>query len=419
MTGGRGFGMGMGRGMQNPMMGRSFGSGFGRSMQSPMMGRGMQRPQAQGPMMQGRGFGQGQGCPMCGQACPMGRGPQGPMMGGRGFGMGQGRGMQGPMLGGRGMHSPMMQGQGFGRGMQSPMMGRSFGFGFGRSMQSPMMGRGMQRPQAPMMGGRGFGQGRGCPMCGQACPMGRGMQGPMASQRGFGMGRGMQSPMMGRSQGFGRGYSHGQGRDMSRRFTGQATPWSRGPQASKPPVGPRPQAAPQSQSHQSAPQGGRSIWHKPTAAGQDGKAPAKRVVEFELTYSPELARLGKALAGEAGQKLELTADQREKIHAIVAGYREQMANMKQRVAGALAGLKDGELLAKSEELVGNANRHAQELGRGAVGKVVQILTPEQRRSIGRLVRGDGGSEKAAEPTRPSRPEPRQRHRERDDDDDDE
>ena len=259
-----------------------------------------------------------------------------------------------PMSPGSGQ-GPMM-GRGFGQG---PMMGRGFG-------QGPMMGRGQGQGQCPMMG-RGSGQG---PM------MGRGSgQGPMMG-RGFG-----QGPMMGRGQGqgpmMGRGF--GQGPMMGRGF-GQGPMMGRGQVQGPMMQGRRPEAMPEGRGQQrreAMPEQGRR-------EGRMTEGPQAKVVTPSL-HGQLPGRVARLLEPGVIEKLRLSDEQRDRIHRLMAEYREQITNMSQRVASAVRDIPAGQRVGKAAEIVGNARKHAQSLTRELIDKATDVLTPRQRAAVEKLL----------------------------------
>ena len=204
------------------------------------------------------------------------------------------------------------------------------------SGQGPMMGRGQGQGQCPMMG-RGSGQG---PM------MGRGSgQGPMMG-RGFG-----QGPMMGRGQ--------VQGPMMQGRRP-EAMPEGRGQQ--------RREAMPE--------QGRRE--------GRMTEGPQAKVVTPSL-HGQLPGRVARLLEPGVIEKLRLSDEQRDRIHRLMAEYREQITNMSQRVASAVRDIPAGQRVGKAAEIVGNARKHAQSLTRELIDKATDVLTPRQRAAVEKLL----------------------------------
>jgi Spy/CpxP family protein refolding chaperone len=187
--------------------------------------------------------------------------------------------------------------------------------------------------------GRGFGQG---PM------MGRGSgQGPMMG-RGSGQGQG---PMMGRGQ--------GQGPMMQGRRP-EAMPEGRGQQ--------RREAMPE--------QGRRE--------GRMTEGPQAKVVTPSL-HGQLPGRVARLLEPGVIEKLRLSDEQRDRIHRLMAEYREQITNMSQRVASAIRDIPAGQRVGKAAEVVGNARKHAQSLTRELIDKATDVLTPRQRAAVEKLL----------------------------------
>ncbi len=179
--------------------------------------------------------------------------------------------------------------------------------------------------------------------------------------RGFGQGQG---PMMGR------GFGQGQGPMMQGR---------------------RPEAMPEGrlqQRREAMPEQGRREGRRPEAM-PERRMPQRP--EAQAT-SPSLhgqlpGRVARLLEPGVIEKLRLSDEQRDRIHRLMAEYREQIARMAQRVASAVRDIPAGERAGKAAEIVGNARKHAQSLTRELIDKATDVLTPRQRAAVEKLLDG--------------------------------
>jgi len=188
------------------------------------------------------------------------------------------------------------------------------------------------------------------------------------------MGRGSgQGPMMGRGQ--------GQGPMMGRGF-GQGPMMGRGQVQGPMMQGRRPEAMPEGRGQQrreAMPEQGRR-------EGRMTEGPQAKVVTPSL-HGQLPGRVARLLEPGVIEKLRLSDEQRDRIHRLMAEYREQITNMSQRVASAVRDIPAGQRVGKAAEIVGNARKHAQSLTRELIDKATDVLTPRQRAAVEKLLDG--------------------------------
>ena len=121
--------------------------------------------------------------------------------------------------------------------------------------------------------------------------------------------------------------------------------------------------------------------------------------------------IGRLMSPQAAEKLRLDKDQMARLREVVGRHHEKLAHLRERMSRAVKGAKGKLPSEKLEAMAHGAQQRIKELTGELRQRIAEVLRPDQREAVERLLRPHKGKPKPHEEKR--RPKEPEKHKERD------